>query len=567
MFLFPFVRKVVIGMTKFIKKFICMILLTAVILTLGCINSYAAQDTDIRQVNVNLPDVSFEIEGNYSKDDIVSVKLDNEKLKVSDSYKSTKSNSKLVYLLVDISTSMPQSALDALKPELKKFVSSLESDDKLVLMTFGTKVETVTKGTDSKEKINKIIDSLKCNSPGTTFYKALTRAFDNSIKQNNYDRKYAIVVSDGADYEKGNSSQEEVVDKLETNRLPVYGMCLSSASSANANGFGYISRESGGELVKFSRSDAEKKFQSLKQIINNVTIVKALSKNKKSIGNKVLSVKLGDKTIEETVFIKAKNDKILPELKDISFDKDTNSFLFAFCENVKNADKISSYSIKKGDKELTIVSVKYNENDYTATVCMDKIVYSGAYTFVLRDIVDTSDNENGLKESTYDENIKANPIISKILLITVIFLIPVLFLLAIYLILLSLKKKKNVEKIKDIFVTQVEEKEYEHVHIEQPKGRQIKFSIDAGSGQYHNINFNLIKSVIVGRSDICDLAIDDDKMSRQHFVIEDVGNGLAVTDLETTNGTFVNGVKIGSKTFIDSGAKIFAGNSVITVDY
>lgn len=554
-------------MTKFAKKIICMILLTAVILSIGCINSYAAHDTDIRQVNVNLPDVSFEIEGSYSKDDIVSVKLDNEELKVNDSYKFSKSNNKLVYLLVDVSTSMSQSALDALKPELKKFVSSFGEDDKFVLMTFGKKVTTVIKGTESKAKINKTIDGLKCNSPGTTFYKALTKAFDASVKQNKYDRKYAIVVSDGADFEKGNSSQEEVINKLETNRLPFYGMCLSAASAKNANGFGYISRESGGELVKFSKSDAKKKFQELKTTINNVTIFNASSKNKKTIGKKILSVKLKNKTIDETVFVKAENDRTKPELKDIGFDKETNSFLFYFSENVQNAEKNSSYSIKKGEKEQTIVSIKYDESEYVATVCMDKKVYSADYTFVLNNITDVSDNENQLKKSTYDENIKANPVIFKILLIAAIILVPVLFLLAVYLILLNLKKKKKVEKIKDIFVTQIEEKEYEHVHIEQPKGRQIKFSIDAGNGQYHNINFNLIKSVIVGRSDICDLTIEDDKMSRQHFVIEDVENGLAVTDLETTNGTFVNGVKIGSRTFIDSGAKIFAGNSVITVNY
>lgn len=557
-------------MNNSIKKIICIVLMFAVIFSFGCINSYAAQSADIRQVNVNLPDVTFELEGSYSKDDIASIKLDNEKLKISDTYKADKSNNKLIYLLVDISTSMSQSALDSLKPELNKFVSSLGDDDKLVLMTFGTKVTTVIKGTESKNKIINVINSLKCNSPGTTFYKALTKALDNSINQNNYDRKYAIVVSDGADYEKGNSSQEEVIDKLETNRLPIYGMCLASASQGNANGFGYISRESGGELVKFSKSDSKKKFQSLKKIINDVTIVKALSKNKKSVGNRVLSVKLNkekNKTAEEIVFVKARNDKTKPEIKEISFDKETNSFIFKFSENVENADKISSYRIKKGKNELNIVSVKYNENEYAATVCMDKKIYSGDYAFDLTDIVDASDNQNRLKKTSYNEKIKANHIIIKILLIAAIILVPILFLLAVYLILLNLKKKKNVEKIKDIFVAQVEEKEYEHIHIEQPKGRQIKFSIDAGNGQYHNIDFNLIKSVIIGRSDICDLTIDDDKMSRQHFVIEDVESGLAVTDLDTTNGTFVNGIKINSRTFIDSGAKIFAGNSVITVNY
>lgn len=568
MYLFRFARKVVIGMTKRINRLACSVLVFLLVLSFSCINSFAAQSVDVRQVNVNLPDVTFEVEGSYSSDDIDYVKLDNEKLKVKDTYKAKDSKNKVVYLLVDISTSMSQSALDALKPDLNDFVYSLDDDDKIVIMTFGTSVQTVIKGSESKKTITNTINGLKCNSPGTTFYKAITKAFDNSIKQNDYERKYAIVISDGADYEKGNSSQEEVIDKIETNRLPIYGMCLSSASSTNTNGFGYISRKSGGELVRFSRTDAKNKFSSLKKIINDITIIKASSKNKKTVGNKVLSVKFNKNTVaDETVYVNAKNDKTKPEIDNIDFDKDTNSFIFKFTENVEKADKMSSYSIKKGDKELTVLSVKYDDSNYVATVCMDKKVYSGDYTFDFKNIIDASDNQNPLKKSSYDKNIKANPIILKILIIVAIILIPILFLLAIYLILLNLKKRKKVEKIKDIFVEQVEEKEYEHVHIEQPKGRKIKLSIDAGNGQYHNIDFNLIKSVIIGRSDICDLTIDDDRMSRQHFVIEDVGNGLAVTDLDTTNGTFVNGVKIGSRTFIDSGAKIFAGNSVISVSY
>lgn len=536
------------------------------------INCYASDSKDIRQVNINLPSVMFEIEGNYAQSDILSVKLDNEQLEIDKVYKSGEAENKLIYMLVDVSTSMSQAALDALKPELIKFTASLGNNDKFVLITFGTKVSTVLKGGESKKKISKVINGLKCDSPGTTFYKALTKAFDASIKEDEYVRKYAIVISDGADFEKGNSSQEEVIDKLETNRLPFYGMCLSSTSSGNANGFGYISRESGGELVKFSKSNAKKQFNSLKKIINDVTIVEASSLKKKSLGNKVLSVKFKNnksktETIEETVFAKAKEDITAPEVEDISYDKDTNSFLIKFSENVENADKTSSYTINKGEKKLVIVSVKYDDANYKSTVCMDQKIYSGDYSFELDNITDASDNQNNLKEESFDKNIKANPIILKILLIFVIVLIPILFLTAIYLILLNLKKKKNVEKIKDLFVVQVEEKEYEHIHIEQPKGRQIKLSIDAGNGRYHNIDFNLINSVIVGRSDICDLTIEDSNMSRQHFVIEDVENGLAVTDLDTTNGTFVNGIKIGSRTFIDSGAKITAGNSVISVIY
>lgn len=549
-------------MTKKIAAF-----LTSVFILLSCcsVNAFAADQT-IRAVQVNLPDATVEISGAYTEQDIESVQLDDELLTVQNVYAGKEAESKLVYLLVDISTSMSQAALDSLKPSLMDYAASMGKNDKLVLMTFGTEVRTVLKGGESDKKIKETINALKCNSQGTTFYKALNKALNDSIKREDYKRKFAIIVSDGVDYEKGNSSQQEVIDNFNTHRLPVYGMCLSSASKENADGFGYIARSSGGELVKFSASDASSKFNSAKKIINDVTVLELASQNKKSGGIKTLTVHVNAAKLTQDVYVSAKTDHDAPKVNDITFNQDSNSFEILFSENVENADKLSSYEIKKKSGEtLAAVSVEYKAR--TATLHMDKKVYSGTYSFHFSGITDASDNQNALENSQIEKKIKANPIILKILIIAGIILIPIAFLAILYLILLNLKKKKNVEKIKDIFITQVDEKEVEHVHIEQPKGLSVQFYIDAGNGQFHSIDYNLIQSMIVGRDGICDVSIEDRNMSRQHFAVEHVENGLAVTDLDTTNGTFVNGVRIKSRTYIADGAKITAGNSTITIHY
>ncbi len=549
-------------MTKKITAFLISLIL---LISFYTINVFAA-DGKIRAANVNLPDVTAEISGHYGKDDIETVELDGELLTVNDVYRGSEAQSKLVYLLIDISTSMSQSSLNRLKPSLIDYATSMNADDKLILMTFGTSVKTVLTGGESDKKIKDTINSLKCNSPGTTFYKALNNALEDSIKQGDYKRKYAIVVSDGVDYEKGNSSQQEIIDDFNTHRLPVYGMCLSSASKENADGFGYIARSSGGELVKFSAADAASKFKSVKKIINDVTVLELESKNKKSNGIKSLTIDADGLKVEQDVLVNAKADNDAPKIEDIIFSKDSNSFEIVFSEKVENADKISAYDIKKkGGNLLAIVSVQYK--DRSAILHMNKKVYSGTYIFSFHGITDASDNENELDQNETEKKIKANPIIIKILIIVGIALIPIAFLLALYLILLNLKKRKHVEKIKDVFITQVEEKEVEHVHIEQPKGLSLKLYIDAGNGQFHNIDYNLIKSMIVGRDEICDVSIDDVNMSRQHFAIEQVENGLAVIDLQTTNGTFVNGVQIKSRTYIANGSRIHAGNSTITIKY
>lgn len=556
--LFRSVRKVVTGMTKRILAFALTLMLVFSALS---ISAFAA-DTKIRQVYMELPDITAEISGKHSRDYLESAKLDSSKLTI-EGVKSNSAASRLVYMLIDISTSMSQSSLDELKPGLINYAKSLGKKDKLVLISFGLEYTTVLKGGESDQRIEEAINDLYCDSEGTSFYSALNYAYEKALKETKYDRKYAIVVSDGEDYEKGNSSQEEVLDNYETHTLPVYGMCLDSATKTQADSFGYIARNSGGELFTFSYYDAEEIFNSLIKTVNDVTIYKLASSSKKSAGVKLLTLKTENEKLEQDVLVIGGKDTKAPKVKEIEYDKDKDAFIFTFSENVEGADKNSAYTIEKGSKTFTVISAEHKNNK--ATVYVDETVYSGTYTFSFNGITDTSDNQNKLSGKEIEEDIKARSIIWKILAIIGIIMIPVAFLAALYFILLNLKKKKQVETIKEVFITQVEEKEVQQIHIKQPDGMKLRFFIDAGNGQFHTVEYNMISSLIVGRSDMCDIFIDDINMSRQHFSLEQVPDGLAARDLETTNGTYVNGVRIQSPTYVRSGDKIMAGNSIITV--
>ena len=558
-------------MNKKTKRCFLFFILIVLLFNSVIISAYAEKTRKIRQIDSNLPDLSFELEGKFDADDITSVKINNNKLTVDSAKPAKEADGKLVYMLIDISTSMSQKALDALKPRLISYADSLKKDDRLVVMTFGKSVKTVLSGGEKKSVVHNTINGIKCNSEGTAFYEAIQKAANHSKNQNKYERKYAIVVSDGADFDMGNSSQQEVVENIKTNILPFYGLCLSSTERSNAKGFGYIARSSGGEQVEFSEGNASSKFKKITGYINDVTIIKASSIIRKTLGECELSVKANRKdtsySATDDINAKAKDDNTAPEVDEISYDKETNSFKIQFSEGVEKADNLSSYIIKRGNAEQTIVSVKYNDDETYAQLNMDKKIYSGEYTFEFKNITDNSSNENKLSDSQITEKIEATPIIVKYLIIVGIALIPVAFLLALYLILLNLKKKKNVSKIKDIFVVQEEVVENEHIKIEQKKGRKIRVHVQAGDGSILDVEYNLVSSMIVGRSNICDLTISDPNLSRQHFVVEDSENGLSVCDLETTNGTFINGVQIHSKTYLDNHSTISAGNSIIKIIY
>ena len=61
------------------------------------------------------------------------------------------------------------------------------------------------------------------------------------------------------------------------------------------------------------------------------------------------------------------------------------------------------------------------------------------------------------------------------------------------------------------------------------------------SNKLHNANIGEI--ITIGRSSICDLAINDKTVSRQHSKIISNGNRTVIYDLDSKHGTHINGIK------------------------
>lgn len=66
--------------------------------------------------------------------------------------------------------------------------------------------------------------------------------------------------------------------------------------------------------------------------------------------------------------------------------------------------------------------------------------------------------------------------------------------------------------------------------------------------------------MVVGRSQQCDLSVDDDKLSRNHFMLIRVDGKFEVKDLNSSNGLVVNGKKV-KKAILTGNDKIVAGTT------
>jgi adenylate cyclase len=67
------------------------------------------------------------------------------------------------------------------------------------------------------------------------------------------------------------------------------------------------------------------------------------------------------------------------------------------------------------------------------------------------------------------------------------------------------------------------------------------------------------RAFLVGRAMACDLSISDPTVSRQHAELESVSGGVLVRDLQSTNGTYVNGMRVAREALAPPGSRISFG--------
>jgi pSer/pThr/pTyr-binding forkhead associated (FHA) protein len=90
----------------------------------------------------------------------------------------------------------------------------------------------------------------------------------------------------------------------------------------------------------------------------------------------------------------------------------------------------------------------------------------------------------------------------------------------------------------------------------------VRKKLDGSTAERWEIKNN---AVSFGRGDEADVQIKDERMSRQHFIVEPREENFVARDLNSTNGTFVNNNRI-TEVILQPNDRIRGGQTVLVFE-
>lgn len=555
---------------------------------------HGAEAAELEQVHINSPVIRLYLrEGDSAltneKEPLLS--FDDTELeyqKDAHRYDPEKDGGTEYIYVVEISRYVTKNQRREIEKALKKAVDKLGASDEMRVYTFGDRFAEkppvkLNGGTSPGEKTKakeSIHTLMKVKEKTSHLWNAVTNIVDqiNKRETGGPERRVAVFVT-GGNFKKttSNNDKEDAGKQIGsmTKNGAFYMIQLKTKSKVDGSEASVFT-ESGGE--KYSeRADGGiaacfQKFQNAVDKTTTATFRATDSTVFDEAGQ--LTLKSGEEAIFEKKRIAAavawqenSSNPVLVSDTEGSSDyitkQDDQRISFVFSEPVKGAELIQNYRLTRGDgKNVEIRSIQYDVKTRQCTLMLEQQIFADRYHLKLSNITDIDHmplsvepseidfKMDGASERTY-QFIQFIRNYWWIILIAFV----VVILLVVYIVIRSHGGIIEQQDGKKGFANATTVT----VGISTAKTKKVLLQMTDSVGKTKDIICNIDSSIFVGRDKMCQIHTDDDKMSRQHFAIESTQLGFFVMDLDTLNGTTVNGTKLTSRQMLKEGDVISAG--------
>ena len=568
----------------------------------------------IEQVRVVMPYVRAYFYPDASYDANTSVKglLGDKELEMTDSRKWADTGYGIdYYFLIDNSKSVNEEDFQKVKAEIESVTDYMYPQDTVSVYVVGDTAEKkVGKlyATDA-DKLVEVVESLQRDGMNTNLYNAIKDAATEIAGENtetifsetdNIDeglgfgknRSVIVAVTDGVNDTKNGYGKDETIEKLRENGIPLYLIqqrMNGEKGGESRSDIQQVVRQTGGECILIEDYADQSTVLGLSTKLASCYVATFKADTNKTSADKtsfniVYQTDEGEKTFDpkEVKQDKHVSDSAAPEVSGISI-VDEHTVKIDFTKAVSDSAKnVSLYEIKDSkDKSIKPTGADFDvDSDSTILLTTSDTLWNGDYKIsISAGITDTTQEGNVMQGVTKEVKFeKGQDYVEEkksffqeywwIVLLGFILLVFLLFLI----IFSVIKKRKGLMVVDNKMVLADRVDEQIHLQINRVQtgtavnqGFPIVLIVKSGGKTVKEINAKVDGSLIVGRSEMCDLYIDDIHMSKQHFAIEFNGNMLMIMDLDSKNGTFLNGVRLSGKRRLEQNDKIKAGSLEIVV--
>ncbi len=505
-------------------------------------------------------------------------------------------------VLFDNSGSINIKQFEEAKVQLSNMRKSLRNSDEMQIFTVGTtdisaekrdvmgRVACATE-TDKLASDCEAIESIEY-IPGvesrTILYRSLSEVLEEQAGQADIEKNRTVIIlitdgEDDSDELKGrNNDRNATLVNVQKTSIPVYGILLNStARKPNEEKIKFtknsILNASNGNGYYYNCSDKEdadivsEAFKTIEQVLREQTYViyMAAENNRTVDGEAELKLVVNGQAVDTVLFDYSnyEKDDTAPIVVGIVEKEGRNTISLTLEDengvNISDAGDIAHYIVRResDDKSWTVNQVNVNQDGTSAIVTLtmnEENFLNGTYELIIDGIRDESQDVNSMKEVKIsfevDDGLDPGTVARKDFLQKYWWIGLIILVAALGTIGLIFLRKKVVKIV-----------EVDGSELNKADSKLIRLTITDRLGTTREVEYNVEGSVFIGRSDICEIFFDDDRLSKQHFVIEVTKMGCYIEDLDSTNKTYVNGVKVTNKRLLLDGDVITAGRETFVI--
>ncbi|MZP29821.1 VWA domain-containing protein [Heliobacterium undosum] len=184
-------------------------------------------------------------------------------------------------MLVDISKSIRLAQFKAMQEAMLNWVESLADRDRMAIVTFGADVKVPQDYTSDKAVLKEAVTALAPVDDHTQLHLGLVRATEMGRRTDPGlpDRRVIITLSDGEESFAGGVTKEEVLERIRSDRLPIYALGffappLTETKQQHLNKLGEFARSSGGALFQTGTVSLPESYEQVRQQVRNVLVAR-----------------------------------------------------------------------------------------------------------------------------------------------------------------------------------------------------------------------------------------------------------------------------------------------------